>query len=39
MTVHMASGLTPWLAVELPADTNDITPEMLAEWQKKQELA
>jgi hypothetical protein len=35
----MASGLTPWLACELPTDPADITPEMLAEWSKKQKLA
>jgi hypothetical protein len=32
----MASGLTPWLALELPEDPSKITPEMLAEWSKKQ---
>ncbi len=35
----MASGLTPWLALELPDDVSDITPEMLQEWKKKQMLA
>jgi hypothetical protein len=35
----MGSGLTPWLALELPSDPREITPEMLAEWTKKQELA
>jgi hypothetical protein len=35
----MASGLTPWLAVKLPDDPSEITPELLAEWKKKQELA
>jgi hypothetical protein len=35
----MASGLTPWLACELPSDPADITPEMLAMWKKKQQLA
>jgi hypothetical protein len=35
----MASGLTPWLAVELPEDVSQITNEQLQEWRKKQELA
>jgi hypothetical protein len=35
----MASGLTPWLALELPDDPDEITPEMLADWKKKQKLA
>jgi hypothetical protein len=35
----MASGLTPWLALELPDDPSSITPEMLAKWKKQQELA
>ncbi len=35
----MASGLTPWLATEIPDDPSLITPEMLAEWKKKQKLA
>jgi hypothetical protein len=35
----MASGLTPWLALELPEDVSQITNEQLAEWKKKQALA
>jgi hypothetical protein len=35
----MASGLTPWLALELPEDASQITNEQLAAWKKKQELA
>jgi hypothetical protein len=35
----MASGLTPWLALELPDDVSEITNEDLAEWKKKQTLA
>jgi hypothetical protein len=35
----MASGLTPWLACEIPDDPADITPELLASWKKKQQLA
>jgi hypothetical protein len=35
----MASGLTPWLAFELPEDPTEITAEMLDEWRKKQKLA
>jgi hypothetical protein len=35
----MASGLTPWLALELPEDPTKITAEMLSEWRKKQQLA
>jgi hypothetical protein len=35
----MASGLTPWLAVELPDDISQITAEQLNDWKKKQELA
>jgi hypothetical protein len=35
----MASGLTPWLALELPTDPKEITAEMLEEWSKKQKLA
>jgi hypothetical protein len=35
----MASGLTPWLALELPDDVSKITNEQLAEWKKKQDLA
>ncbi len=35
----MASGLTPWLALEIPDDPADITPEMLEAWKKKQKLA
>jgi hypothetical protein len=38
-TVHMASGLTPWLALELPDDVSQITNDDLAEWKKKQMLA
>ncbi len=38
-SVHMASGLTPWLALELPDDPDEITMEMLADWKKKQKLA
>jgi hypothetical protein len=35
----MASGLTPWLALELPDDPSKISAEMLTEWKKKQKLA
>jgi hypothetical protein len=35
----MASGLTPWLALELPDDADEITTEMLVDWKKKQKLA
>jgi hypothetical protein len=35
----MVSGLTSWLALELPDDPKKITPEMLAKWKKQQELA
>ncbi len=35
----MASGLTPWLALELPEEASQITDEQLAEWKKKQTLA
>jgi hypothetical protein len=35
----MASGLTPWLALDLPDDVSQITNEDLAEWKKKQTLA
>ncbi len=38
-TVHMASGLTPWLALELPSDPSKITAEMLEKWKKQQQLA
>ncbi len=38
-TVHMAAGLTPWLACELPDDPSQISAEMLTEWKKKQRLA
>jgi hypothetical protein len=38
-TVHMALGLTPWLALKLPDDVSQITNEQLAEWKKKQTLA
>jgi hypothetical protein len=37
--VHMAAGLTPWLATELPDDASEVTNEMLAEWKKQQMLA
>ncbi len=37
--MRMASGLTPWLALELPDDPKKITPKMLAKWKKQQELA
>ncbi len=35
----MASGLTPWLALDLPDDVSKISNEQLAEWKKKQALA
>jgi hypothetical protein len=35
----MASGMTPWLALELPDDVSQITNEQLADWKKKQSLA
>lgn len=35
----MASGMTPWLALELPDDASEITNDMLQEWKKKQTLA
>jgi hypothetical protein len=35
----VASGLTPWLALELPDDLSQITNEQLQEWKKKQALA
>ncbi len=35
----MASGLTPWLALELPNNPDEITVEMLDAWKKKQQLA
>jgi hypothetical protein len=35
----MASGLTPFLALEIPDDVSEITPEMLQDWKKKQALA
>jgi hypothetical protein len=37
--VHKASGLTPWLTLELPEDPAEITQEMLDQWRKKQKLA
>ncbi len=35
----MASGLTPWLALELSDDVSQSTNEQLTEWKKKQMLA
>jgi hypothetical protein len=35
----MASGLMPWLALDLPDDVSQISNEQLAEWKKKQSLA
>jgi hypothetical protein len=35
----MAAGLTPWLALEIPESPEQITPEMLEDWKKKQKLA
>ncbi len=34
----MASGLAPWLALELPDDPAEITTKMLTSWKKKKKL-